>query len=49
MIIRDDGRNHDLGYPWATMTADGKVLVTYYFHDESENRHIAGTLLAIDN
>jgi hypothetical protein len=31
------------------MTADGKILVTYYFHDDTENRHIAGTLLSIDS
>jgi hypothetical protein len=49
IVLRDDGTKGDLGYPWATMTADGKILVTYYFHDETENRHIAGTLLSIDS
>ncbi|MFP6616096.1 MAG: sialidase family protein, partial [Candidatus Hydrogenedentota bacterium] len=49
IVLRDDGTKSDLGYPWATMTADGKILVTYYFHDDTENRHIAGTLLSIDS
>jgi sialidase-1 len=48
IVLRDDGLKSDLGYPWATMTADGNVLVTYYFHDKTENRHIAGTLLSIE-
>ncbi|MFP6582651.1 MAG: sialidase family protein [Candidatus Hydrogenedentota bacterium] len=49
MILRDDGTGSDLGYPWATMTADGKILVTYYFHDDTGNRHIAGTFLNISS
>lgn len=48
IVLRDDGLNSDLGYPWATMTDDGKILATYYFHDDTGNRHIAGTLLAIE-
>jgi len=47
MVIRDDGLMEDLGYPWATLTQDGKILVVYYFHDGTGNRHIAGTLLSI--
>ncbi len=45
IILRADGAHGDLGYPWATMTADGRILVVYYFHDASGNRHIAGTFL----
>jgi len=48
IIIREDGTGSDLGYPWATMTADGNVLATYYFHDGDGVRHIAGTLFSID-
>ncbi|MEO2048833.1 MAG: hypothetical protein ABGX16_19930 [Pirellulales bacterium] len=29
MVLRDDGGSSDLGYPWATRTADGHVLVVY--------------------
>jgi len=46
-VLRDDGLMEDLGYPWATLTQDGKILVVYYFHDDTGNRHIAGTLLSI--
>ena len=48
IVLRDDGVNSDLGYPWATMTADGNILATYYIHDSKGYRHIAGTLLSID-
>jgi len=49
IVLRDDGGNSDLGYPWATMTADGKALVVYYFNKENGTRHIAGTLLDVEN
>lgn len=49
MILRDDGTRSDLGYPWATLTEDGRILVTYYFHDDTGNRHIAGTYLTISD
>ena len=49
IVLRDDGGNGDLGYPWATMTADGKALVVYYFNKANGTRHIAGTLLDVDN
>jgi hypothetical protein len=31
-IIRDDGGSTDLGYPWAMVFPDGRVLVVYYFN-----------------
>lgn len=46
MVLRDDGGNGDIGYPWATMTADGRALVVYYINQENGPRHIAGTWLA---
>ena len=49
MILRQDGGGSDLGYPWATMTADGKALVVYYFNKKNGTRHIAGTLLDVKN
>ena len=45
IVLRNDGGNGDLGYPWATMTADGRVLVVYYFNQKNGPRHIAGTWL----
>ncbi len=47
IVLRDDGRNGDLGYPWATLTNDGRILAVYYFHDENRVSHIAGTFLTL--
>lgn len=46
-IVREDGGNGDLGYPWAVQLADGKVLVAYYFNLQDGTRHIAGSLLEV--
>ncbi|HIA47237.1 MAG TPA: exo-alpha-sialidase [Candidatus Hydrogenedentes bacterium] len=48
IILRDDGGSSDLGYPWATMMADGRVLVCYYFNKGNGTRHIAGTILRLE-
>ncbi|MCA9230575.1 MAG: exo-alpha-sialidase, partial [Planctomycetales bacterium] len=48
IVLRNDGGNSDLGYPWATMTADDKALVVYYFNKSNGTRHIAGTLLSVE-
>jgi len=45
IVLRDDGGTRDIGYPWATVTADGHILVVYYFNKADGLRHIAGTLL----
>ena len=47
IVLRDDGATGDLGYPWATLTADGRVLAVYYILlDRPESaRFIGGTLL----
>lgn len=44
-VIREDGGNTDIGYPWAVMLDDGNVLVTYYYNQENGTRYIAGTIL----
>jgi sialidase-1 len=46
IVIRDDGGNADIGYPWAVVTADGRILIVYYFNLNDGTRHIAGTILA---
>jgi len=46
-IIRDDGLGFDLGYPWATVLPDGKVLAVYYIYGEDGPRHIAGSVLEV--
>lgn len=48
IILRNDGGNRDLGYPWATMLSSSEALVVYYFNKADGTRHIAGTLLAIE-
>lgn len=45
IILRDDGGNGDLGYPWVVQMADGRYLVVYYFNQGDGTRHIAGTVL----
>ena len=56
ILLRDDGGNRDLGYPWATLTNDGRILAVHYFNQGSHGklywqgdglRHIAGTFLEI--
>ena len=45
IILRDDGGNHDLGYPRTVQRADGKNVTVYYFTDHpEEERYIAGTI-----
>ena len=48
MILRDDGGNGDLGYPWATMLSDKRALVVYYFNRADGTRHIAGTFVEFE-
>lgn len=45
IVLRDDGGNGDLGYPWATLVNDRRALVVYYFNKRDGTRHIAGTFL----
>jgi sialidase-1 len=47
IILRDDGGNRDLGYPWATLLSKDRVLVVYYFNHGDGTRYIAGTLLSL--
>lgn len=46
-VLRNDGATTDLGYPWAVMLDNHRVLVTYYFNVAGGNQHIAGTVLEI--
>jgi hypothetical protein len=47
IVLRDDGGNGDLGYPWATMISKNRVLVVYYLNRNDGLRHIAGTVLEV--
>ncbi|MCA9101263.1 MAG: exo-alpha-sialidase [Planctomycetales bacterium] len=45
IILRDDGRNWDLGYPRTVRRADGQLVTVYYFNDHSQReRFIAATV-----
>lgn len=48
IVLREDGGNGDIGYPWAVLLDDKQVLVTYYFNKANGTRHIAGTILRIE-
>jgi sialidase-1 len=48
IVLRDDGGNGDLGYPWATMVSNDRALVVYYFNRADGTRHIAGTFLEVN-
>jgi len=48
IVLRDDGGNGDLGYPWAAMISKTEALVVYYFNKANGTRHIAGTVLQVN-
>ncbi len=48
LVIRDDGGNGDIGYPWAALLPDGNILVAYYFNQKDGTRHIAGSILSVE-
>lgn len=47
IVLREDGGNGDLGYPWATLLSKHRVLVVYYFNVANGTRHIAGSVLEV--
>lgn len=48
IVLREDGGNGDIGYPWATMISEKEALVVYYFNQQNGPRFIAGTILEIN-
>ena len=45
IILRDDGKSWDLGYPRSVQRPDGKIVTIYYFTtDEKPEQHIAATI-----
>jgi len=45
LILRQDARNWDLGYPRSVQRSDGKGVTVYYFATpENRNQHIAATI-----
>jgi hypothetical protein len=49
IVLREDGGTGDLGYPWAVLMKDGRVLVAYYFNQKDGTRHIAGSILQTES
>ena len=45
-VLRDDGGNGDLGYPWAVTLPDRRALVTYYMNQNDGTRYIGGTFVS---
>jgi sialidase-1 len=48
IVIRKDGGSGDIGYPWAVMLDENRILVTYYFNIDNGTRHIAGSVLELE-
>jgi len=48
IIIRDDSRSRDTGYPSATLLDNGRILVAYYIPDEQGIRGIEASIIKID-
>jgi sialidase-1 len=44
IVLRDDGGNADVGYPWSALLPGGRVLTVYYFNLADGPRFIAGTI-----
>lgn len=47
IVLRDDGGNGDLGYPWVALMPDGKILCAYYMNHDDGVRYIAGSLVEV--
>lgn len=45
-VLRDDGGGNDLGYPWAVVLPNRRILATYYMQHYDGLRYIGGTLLS---
>ena len=45
IVLRGNGGGRDIGYPASVQRPDGKVVTTYYFHDQpTSDRYIAATI-----
>lgn len=47
IVLRADAGTTDIGYPWAVMLDNRRVLVTYYYSVAGGPQHIAGTILEV--
>jgi hypothetical protein len=45
IILRNDGGDHDIGYPRSVQRPDGKMVTTYYFNEQPDGeRYIGATI-----
>jgi len=45
LVLRDDGGNHDLGYPRVVQRPDGAIVTAYYFNERADGeRYIGATI-----
>jgi len=50
IVLRDDGRNWDLGYTRTTQRPDGKIVTAYYFStDQQPEQFIAATIWQVQS
>ncbi|MGV3560243.1 sialidase family protein [Larkinella arboricola] len=47
IVLREDGGNGDIGYPWSVQLDKNRVLVVYYYNLNNGTRHIAGSILEL--
>jgi hypothetical protein len=48
IVLREDGGNGDLGYPWAVTLSKDRALVVYYFNQSDGVRFIGGTIVGVN-
>jgi hypothetical protein len=42
IVLRDDGGDHDLGYPRAVLNSEGKVVTAYYYNTDPGSERFIG-------
>ena len=47
VVLRDDGMNGDVGYPWGALLPNGRIVVVYYFSRQDSLRSIEASLVEI--
>jgi Neuraminidase (sialidase) len=45
IVLRDDGGNHDLGYPRVVQRRDGAIVTAYYFNEQAEGERFIGATI----
>lgn len=47
LVLRTDGGNGDIGYPWVTPLSESKLLCAYYMNHDDGTRYIAGSIVEV--